>query len=266
MAGKNKVFIYGYRPGSRSVTALSQATGFPKIRHTGSRFRGSDAKTVINWGSRRLPEEALRCRVINPPDAVAMASNKLTFFQAVAETPEDRRPMIPPFTVDKQVALGWIQDGRSLFARTELNGHSGQGIQEVNTAEELEAVPDGTLLVQYILKRREFRLHVSANGGVFDVQEKLKRRDLPNEEVNFRVRSYDNGFIFARELSAPVPPSVTENAVRALAVTGLDFGAIDVIYNERRDESYVLEVNTAPGLEGSSVGGYVRMIEGILNV
>jgi D-alanine-D-alanine ligase-like ATP-grasp enzyme len=36
----------------------------------------------------------------------------------------------------------------------------------------------------------------------------------------------------------------------------LDFGAVDIIYNAKRNECYVLEVNTAPGLEGTTVEKY----------
>jgi D-alanine-D-alanine ligase-like ATP-grasp enzyme len=36
----------------------------------------------------------------------------------------------------------------------------------------------------------------------------------------------------------------------------LDFGAIDIIYNESRDQAYVLEVNTAPGLTGQTIQSY----------
>ena len=43
-------------------------------------------------------------------------------------------------------------------------------------------------------------------------------------------------------------------ATKAVAALGLDFGAVDVIYNEKYGRAYVLEVNTAPGLgEGIAI-------------
>jgi D-alanine-D-alanine ligase-like ATP-grasp enzyme len=39
---------------------------------------------------------------------------------------------------------------------------------------------------------------------------------------------------------------------------GLDFGAADVLFNARRNQAYVLEVNTAPGLEGQTVNDYAE--------
>jgi D-alanine-D-alanine ligase-like ATP-grasp enzyme len=44
----------------------------------------------------------------------------------------------------------------------------------------------------------------------------------------------------------------------------LDFGAVDVIYNRAQDKAYVLEVNTAPGLEGSTLDNYVEAIQKVL--
>jgi D-alanine-D-alanine ligase-like ATP-grasp enzyme len=41
----------------------------------------------------------------------------------------------------------------------------------------------------------------------------------------------------------------------------LDFGAVDVIWNEKQQRAYVLEVNTAPGLEGQTVDDYARGIK-----
>jgi hypothetical protein len=36
----------------------------------------------------------------------------------------------------------------------------------------------------------------------------------------------------------------------------LDFGAVDLIWNENQNVVYVLEVNTAPGMEGTTLENY----------
>jgi D-alanine-D-alanine ligase-like ATP-grasp enzyme len=71
------------------------------------------------------------------------------------------------------------------------------------------------------------------------------------------VRNHDNGFIFVRN-DVKAPSSVEEQAVRAIKALGLDFGAVDIIWNDKQQKAYVLEVNTAPGLEGSTVDDYAR--------
>ena len=42
---------------------------------------------------------------------------------------------------------------------------------------------------------------------------------------------------------------------------GLDFGAVDVLWNERQQKAYVCEVNTAPGLEGITLDNYLKEIK-----
>jgi D-alanine-D-alanine ligase-like ATP-grasp enzyme len=46
--------------------------------------------------------------------------------------------------------------------------------------------------------------------------------------------------------------------------TGLDFGAVDVIWNAQKEKPYVLEINTAPGLEGQTIADYAAFFSGDL--
>jgi len=56
-----------------------------------------------------------------------------------------------------------------------------------------------------------------------------------------------------------VPPEdIFLQSTLAVNCLGLDFGAVDIIYNQKKDVSFVLEVNTAPGLEGSTLNEYVK--------
>ena len=60
----------------------------------------------------------------------------------------------------------------------------------------------------------------------------------------------------------PVRDTIAVNAVKAL---GLDFGAVDIIYNEKENQYYVLEVNTAPGLEGTTLIKYAERFSKLWN-
>lgn len=53
-----------------------------------------------------------------------------------------------------------------------------------------------------------------------------------------------------------------EQSKLAVKACGLDFGAVDIIWNNHYQKAYVLEINTAPGLEGSSVDNYRKAFEG----
>jgi len=264
-----KTFVYPYKQGSKSAIALAQGIPGKVIRLENSKFIPRNDKVVVNWGSQALPREYAEggVKVINPPELVNRASNKKTFFTLVKETPEENRPSIPEFTFSKEEVKRWFEEEKTklVFARLVLNGHSGEGIEKVDSVEKLENyhAPE-TLFVKYIPKKREFRVHVS-KLGVFCVQEKLKRRELANDEVDFQIRNAANGFVFAR-MDLEVPEICYQEAIKALNVTGLDFAAMDVIYNERKETAYVLEANTAPGLEGSTIGDYVNEIKRLADV
>lgn len=244
------VIVYPYKAGSNSARDLAQALNVRRISHTNSRFRGRADKTVINWGGSRVPDEVMNCRVINMPEAVRRASDKLEFFG-------NAQCRVPEWTTDYHTAREWWGNGDIVVERHVLNGNSGQGIRLASVATE-EIVTAAPLYTKYVPKRHEYRIHVF-NGEVMDVQRKARRQDVPDDQVDWRIRNNDNGFIFARNEGAlgEVPADVLEQARRAVNNLGLDFGAADVIFNEHRGEAYVLEVNTAPGLTGTTLENYV---------
>jgi glutathione synthase/RimK-type ligase-like ATP-grasp enzyme len=258
-------YLYAYRAGSVSAAGLANALGVLRISHNNSRYRGTDKKRVINWGATTMPESVLQSGLIlNPPEKVRNASNKRVFFESVTAA-GDSGPRIPDWTTSASEAASWLRNDecKIVFARTVLAGHSGEGIVEYEDAALLEEQPDNVLYVKYVPKRHEYRVHVSRRDGVFSVQRKARRHDF--EEPNFRIRNHGNGFIYAREGVVLPSEDAEAQAVKALEVTGLDFGAVDLIYNERRDLSYVLEINSAPGLEGTTVLEYQEAITRMLN-
>lgn len=210
---------------------------------------------LINWGNGRAPVGTGPFdRVSNSFAAVAAASNKLSTFRLLENKDGIR---IPVFTTDRSVAAGWIRDGVVVVCRTQLNGHSGAGI--LLSGNETDLV-DAPLYVQYVKKQQEFRVHV-AFGEVIDVQEKRRtKRDSDGDgegvPTNYQIRNHHTGWVYCRE-NITEPGGLREMAIRTVQEVGLDFGAVDLIYNAKRNEVYVLEVNCAPGLEGTTVTKYV---------
>lgn len=253
--------------GSTSVGLLSQAAQAKVIKLEKSRFKPDSRKLIINWGSSDLPIDEYtkaKATVINKPENIALASHKLRFFLTCAEKNPDIP--IPRFTTIKNEAAKWItEDKRTVFARTILQGHSGAGIVVIANLEELDKIPEGTLLVEYVPKKMEFRIHVSSEYGVVAVQQKRMKVDFPKDKVNHQIRNHQNGYIYARE--DVVLPLVggknicADAAIAAIEAVGLDFGAVDLIYNERREQTFVLEVNTAPGVEGTTSLEYAGLFK-----
>lgn len=222
-----------------------------------SRYIPSARSVVVNWGSSTCPFSlAGVARVFNRPECIARASDKLVAFRALKEAKD---VSIPEFTESKEEAEKWIEEGAVIVARTQLRAHSGEGIVVCSRVEDL---PDCKLYTKYVKKKKEFRVHVM-NGKVIDVQQKKQRVDFEGE-VNYAVRNHQNGWIYARE-EIVQPDGLTENAIAAVKCLGLDFGAVDIVWNERANQCYVLEVNSAPGLEGSSVDIYTNELLKIIN-
>ncbi len=247
--------IFPYKAGSASAKALAEALGVKRIKEKGSKFKGAAHKLIINWGCSKLPAELLKCRVLNSPESVSKASCKLASFKAMHEAGVS----IPRFTERREDVVEGMFEDKTIVARTILRGHSGAGIVVIEPGQEIVAAP---LYVEYVPKKEEYRIHVF-NGEVVDIQRKARKKDVPDDQVNWKVRNLANGFIFARGEDAlgNVPQDVLDQAVKAVASLGLDFGAADVIYNDKQKKAYVLEVNTAPGLSGSTLEGYVERLK-----
>lgn len=247
--------MYAANP-SNGANHLRTALGIRMIRRENSTFRGSPNRTVINWGASELPEEVAKCRILNTADAVSTCSNKLTFLQATADTCRT-----PRWTENREEAAEWFDSDGSVFCRTLLRASGGRGIVEAFSPDEL--VTAG-LYTRYIPKRNEYRIHI-CNGEPFLTQRKARRHDYPDGMTNWHIRNHDFGFIFARNEDHIPNPDVYTQAIDAFnSIEGLTFGSVDVIYNEHRNKAYVLEINTATGMEGSTVDDYANVLRPLL--
>lgn len=237
--------IWPYRQGSRSARVLADALGGKVLRREGSRFVVRAEDVIVNWGD---PEPPPFCTLNR--NNIRTASNKLIFFQSLANA--GLTEIIPTFwTREEDIP----EDAFPVLCRTVLAGHSGDGIVLANDRPSLVRAP---LYVKYVKKQEEYRVHCSRDQ-IIAIQRKARRLDTADADVNWQIRNHDNGFVFVRQDVNP-PASVTASATAALGACGLDFGAVDVIWNEQRQRAYVLEINTAPGLEGQTVLDYANYI------
>jgi len=244
------MLIFSHNKFSQGAKKLAEELGCRLIRHENSHFRGFKHPWVVNWGYPGVPLPWMeRVRLLNAPRAVQGVSNKLEFFLS-----QQRMDYIPAFGMNIEEAAVIIESGHKVVCRTLLNASGGRGIVIASTVDELVDAP---LYVQYIPKKAEYRVHIF-DSNIIDIQKKIRK---PGEEpLDWQVRSHDNGFIYVRE-HIDVPWQVMHNALHSMQFTDLHFGAVDVIYNERQDRAYVLEINTAPGLEGQTVQSYARAIK-----
>lgn len=211
-------------------------------------FRGRQGDIVINYGNRSAAAEVFgQATVLNTQTSLNNAANKLNALNALTTAGVS----VVPYTTDRTVAMQWANEANTMvYARTVLNGHSGEGIV-VQRAEDV-----GPLFAQAPLytkgitgQRREWRVHVF-NGVITHVQVK-RRRNGYQEDPAYRedVRNHSTGWIYATENINP-SEAVLRNAVNAVSALGLMFGAVDII--SRNSDAWVLEVNTAPGLQADT--------------
>ena len=222
-----------------------------------------ESDVVINWGNSTLPStfEWLP-KDLNHPDAVKRASNKLRTFSGLASAGVPT----PQCTTQRNEAITWAFDGYTVVVRHRLNAHSGEGIRLYTPEDYMGGIQisEAPLYVKYKKKRSEYRVHVF-NGRVIDVQEKRKQIEFDRDDFQSKIRSHSNGWVFCREDIQPYSNVLREIALAAIDALVLDFGAVDIIYNQREDSYYVLEVNTAVGLEGSTVSIYAGAITEYVN-
>lgn len=117
---------------------------------------------------------------------------------------------------------------------------------------------DAPLYTQYVKKADEYRIHVF-DGQVIDIQQKRKRQEVPNEEVDYQIRNLAGGWVFCRD-NIDCPSVCSTLAIDAVSALGLTFGAVDIGFNRNEGVGYVYEVNTAPGLEGSTLDSYFEAL------
>lgn len=180
----------------------------------------------------------------------SIAQNKLNTFRALQEA----GVTTVPWTTD----ITEIRDWQQIVVRHTLTGHSGEGIEIVNAG---DPVPQAPLYTKYVKKTYECRVHVFGER-VIDAQIKRKVRNA--EENNALVRNIHTGWVYCRE-DFVLPDAARDIAIAATRAVGLDFGAVDLIFNQHYDQFYVLEINTCPGLTGQTLTNYTNAIKDYYN-
>jgi hypothetical protein len=146
----------------------------------------------------------------------------------------------------------------SIYCRTSLTSHSGGGIVIAKNILDLVEAPLYTLGTKH---KYEYRVHVFRES-VIDVQQKKRRLNWTGGDTG--IRNHSNGYVYARaDINYPV--EIEQAAIQAVKILGLDFGAVDIGYRERDNKVFLFEVNTAPGLTGTTLVKYAQAFKDYLN-
>jgi len=239
--------------GSVSAKSLAQALGSRRVR---SSYEAKRRDIIINWGNSRLSESMPYVETdLNKHSAIALACNKLkTFTKLTGAGFED----VPDWTAWIEEAKGWVENGDKVYCRTSLTGHSGSGIVIASDVDSLVTAPLYTRATKH---KYEYRVHVFRES-VIDVQQKKRRLNWTGGDTG--IRNHSNGYVYARaDINYPV--EIEQAAIKAVKILGLDFGAVDIGYRERDNKVFLFEVNTAPGLVGTTLEKYTQTFKEYAN-
>src|SRR5579859_1817538 len=249
------LFYLPYHMKSMSVRELQKVLGGLKIKENGN-YAFNPHHLVVNWGHGSCPYwgssiTASSPRLLNHWGAVALAVNKLSAFKKFKE----KGVPTPLWTTSKDKAQEWINAGSIVFCRTKLSSMEGRGIVVATKSSELVDAP---LYTKLFSKDKEYRIHIFKGSVIDYAQKKLKTRAKEIKGRNKYVRNAANGWIFARE-GVQIPTQAADIAKSAITALGLDFGAVDLAVSDS-GKVVVFEVNTAPGIEGTTITRYTNAI------
>lgn len=248
-----KIRVLPYKISSASAKALAQQLGALRV-YPERNYKPRSNHLIINYGYSSPPLWARRANekgsiILNNWDSVMVARDKTRALICMYS----QGVQVPEYTTDIEVAKQW--EG-VVVCRLTTTGQEGRGIVIAETPDQIVQAP---LYTKHVRHKHEFRVHVM-NGNVFDFTQKKKRATI---DCNPYVRNSAGNWVFCRE-GVLLPNDVKVQAIKAVEALGLNFGAVDVAYREREDKAYVLEVNTAPGLEGTTLTKYVEQFKYII--
>ncbi len=161
----------------------------------------------------------------------------------------------PWFSESKEVVSQMMQGGgiKAVLCRVLLRGQEGHGIVIADKADDLVDAP---VYVEYREKTLEYRINLF-RGKVVNVREKRRKKGFEGGEA--RIRNAENGYVYCLPRGR-IPPDILTTAILASRVTDSDIVGVDVAYNAHTDEHFIIEVNSAPSLEGVTVEDYMVAI------
>lgn len=232
---KNKVIIIPWsKKICKGARTLAEATDIPCKGIKVLKYL-EPADIYINWGYYGINFQ-VKGKIVNSVHSTGMSANKITTLAML----KNANVPVPWFTTSLHIAREYMQEtGKTLLARTKIQGKQGKGIHFIDNVEKLIPAP---LYVEFIDKIEEYRVHVWRYVAIDIVR---KERPSDNSMIAW---NFHNGCRFKHELDSK-PSMVGQLAflgTKAVRILGLDFGAVDIIqYNKTL---YVLEVNTAVGI------------------
>ena len=236
---EQRIVVYPYKMSSEAGKSISKELNALRV-YPDRGYSPRSTDVIFNWGSGTIPNWYKKgLNIINTPESVAVAINKRATFRLLRKAGVS----IPFYTTDQELAMQWAERGTWVVCRNRLEGKDGEGL---TLAKKWEEIIPSKIYTQFIPNKREFRAYVWM-GKCFEIIDK-KRKDVSTCDPDIRCSS--RGWVHCKN-PKDVPQDVAVQAVLATKALGLDFSGVDILYDGKN--SHVLEVNTAPGIYGTTV-------------
>lgn len=160
----------------------------------------------------------------------------------------------PEFTVLLEDAKKWVQAGHQVFGR-KRNHEQGMDIVD-QSSHAWQGREFWTKVVPN--KRREYRIHIFDDQHIQQALKRLDPKARRKRNDGLPIWNTQTGYIYDHNFE----PSRTAVELARRAVRALDYlwGAVDSLEDES-GTCYVLEVNTAPGMDETTAQAYACAIK-----
>jgi hypothetical protein len=249
------IYIAPHTMSSKSAKLLAQELQCTRIRVRNSRFRSRNDKFVVNWGCSDTPFDTH----LNPAWAVSEAIDKVLTYAALDMVGIN----VPRLFMTRQQADDYLYANPDGIILGRMNGLSGgKGIDIYRSGDTIHYHHHFYSVLEP--SDTEYRVHI-VRTKLIALHQKRQRKGMKEwwDDNKRIIRCHDNNWILCRT-NVEFNSDVAAVARRAVEALGLDFGAVDVLWHEENGPT-VLEVNTAPGIEGSLVVAYANAFRDIYN-
>lgn len=172
--------------------------------------------------------------------------NKFTQFQVMQRA----GVRVPKFFNRQNIPQNFAGWNFPLFGR-ELMHREGKDIKLALQQEDiaLRFAAGVDFFTEFVPRRTEIRVWIYRRRHLASYEKVMRHPG----NYKYYGCSYRNGFAFELLKEANINRDAVDQAAKAVDSLGLDFGAVDVMIG-KDGQAYVLEVNTAPGVENARQG------------
>lgn len=209
----------------------------------------SNKSVVVNFGR---PHKRPASIVINTPEAIDLCKDKILMKQKFTECGVPS----PDWSF---VANNTFTDYTGKVIYKPKYHSRGRGLvvfDSVQDCVDARQHETGTMEVFHNFTR-EYRVHIFA-GHAINIDKKYLRDGFEEQEIRHKTH-----YRYSRVVK--FPDDLISASVMAVDSLGLDFGAVDIGYDESENKCYVLEVNSAPGMRQSLVDRYLACIKAFVD-